>query len=58
MGRRLGELTRNQTKCMMEVGGVRLIDRMLTQLQSLPLTRVVIVVGYQAEGLRQHIGDR
>ena len=58
MGRRLGELTRNQTKCMIEVGGVRLIDRMLTQLRSLPLTRVIIVVGYQAEGLRQHIGDR
>ena len=58
MGRRLGELTRNQTKCMIEVGGVRLIDRMLTQLQALPLTRVVIVVGYQADGLRRHIGDR
>lgn len=58
MGRRLGELTRNQTKCMVEVGGIRLIDRLLTQLSHLPLTRVVIVVGYQAEGLRQHIGDR
>ena len=58
MGRRLGELTRNQTKCMIEVGGVRLIDRMLTQLTALPLTRVLIVVGYQAEGLRRHIGDR
>ena len=58
MGRRLGELTRNQTKCMIEVGGVRLIDRMLTQLQALPLTRVVIVVGYQGDGLRRHIADR
>lgn len=58
MGRRLGELTRNQTKCMMEVGGIRLIDRMLTQLTALDLRRVVIVVGYQAEGLRRHIGNR
>lgn len=58
MGRRLGELTRNQTKCMIEVGATRLIDRMLTQLTTLDLRRVVIVVGYQAEGLRQHIGDR
>ncbi len=55
MGRRLGELTRTQTKCMVEVGGTRLIDRMLTQLSNLPLKRIIIVVGYQADGLRQHI---
>ena len=32
MGKRLGELTRNNTKCMIEVNGIRLIDRMITQL--------------------------
>ena len=26
MGRRLGELTQNNTKCMLEVNGIRLID--------------------------------
>ena len=55
MGRRLGELTRTQTKCMVEVGGTRLIDRLLGQLSSLPLARIVMVVGYQADGLREHI---
>ena len=58
MGRRLGELTRTQTKCMVEVSGTRLIDRMLTQLSTLPLTRIVIVVGYQADGLRAHINEQ
>ena len=29
MGKRLGELTKNNTKCMVEVGGVRLIERAL-----------------------------
>ena len=29
MGRRLGEYTKNQTKCMVPVNGVRLIDRVL-----------------------------
>ena len=32
MGRRLGELTQNNTKCMLEVNGIRLIDRYLIQL--------------------------
>ncbi len=58
MGRRLGELTRTQTKCMVEVNGTRLIDRLLSQLSALPLTRIVIVVGYQAEGLCAHISEQ
>lgn len=58
MGRRLGELTRTQTKCMVEVNGTRLIDRLLTQLSSLPLTRIVMVVGYQADGLRAHVDEK
>lgn len=58
MGRRLGELTKNNTKCMVQVNGVRLIDRMLTQLATLHLQRVVIVVGYEGEKLMQHIGQR
>lgn len=35
MGRRLGELTQNNTKCMVEVNGVRLIDRTIAQLSNL-----------------------
>ena len=58
MGKRLGELTSNNTKCMVEVNGVRLIDRLLRQLSDLSLERVVIVVGYEADKLIEHIGDR
>lgn len=58
MGKRLGELTKNNTKCMIEVNGVRLIDRMLSQLLQLDLSRVVIVTGYQGKNLRDHIGGR
>ena len=49
MGRRLKELTKDQTKCMVEVNGVSLIERLLGQLDSLHLSRVVMVVGYKAE---------
>lgn len=58
MGRRLGALTQENTKCMVEVNGVRLIDRMLNQLSGLGLSRVVLVVGYQGQKLRDYIGDR
>ena len=58
MGRRLGEWTKNQTKCMVPVNGVRLIDRVLGQLSKLSLQRVIIVVGYQGKALRDYIGHR
>ena len=58
MGRRLGEKTRENTKCMVEVNGVRLIDRLLNQLSTLSLRRVVIVVGHQADNLKAHIAQR
>ncbi len=58
MGRRLGELTKENTKCMVPVNGVRLIDRLLTQLSQLQLNRVIIVVGYQGQKLIDYIGHR
>lgn len=58
MGRRLGELTKNNTKCMVKVNGETLIDRLLGQLSSHNLSRVVIVVGYEGEKLKRYIGTR
>ena len=58
MGRRLGKYTRDNTKCMLPVNGVRLIDRMLEQLCQLELSRLVIVVGYKGQELMNHIGNR
>ena len=55
MGRRLGELTRDNTKCMVPVNGVRLIDRLLGQLAQQPLQRVIIVIGYKGKELREYI---
>lgn len=55
MGRRLGEFTANNTKCMLEVNGVRLIDRMLGQLSKLNLSRIVIVIGYEGQNLKNYI---
>jgi histidinol-phosphate/aromatic aminotransferase/cobyric acid decarboxylase-like protein len=56
MGKRLKSLTRRNTKCMVRVNGVSLIDRMLHQLEKKSLSRIVIVVGYMAEELISYIG--
>ena len=57
MGKRLGEYTKNNTKCMVSVNGTRLIDRLLSQLSKLHLSRVVIVVGYEGKKLMDYLGD-
>ena len=57
MGRRLGDYTKENTKCMIPVNGVRLIDRVLTYLLHLDINRVVIVVGYQRQNLINHVGN-
>lgn len=51
MGKRLKELTQNNTKCMVKVNGVTLIERVLHQLDKLYLSRIVIVVGYEGKKL-------
>ena len=58
MGKRLKELTQDNTKCMVKVNGVRLIDRMLSQLARLGLRRTVIVTGYKGAELRRHVGRK
>ena len=47
MGKRLGELTKGNTKCMVEVNGVALIDRALNQLARLGLGRGILPLFYQ-----------
>lgn len=55
MGRRLKELTQNNTKCMVKVNGVTLIDRMLNQIEAQHLSRIVIVIGYEGKKLIDYI---
>lgn len=57
MGKRLKELTEDNTKCMVRVNGVPLIDRTLGQLEKRGLNRIVVVVGYCGDKLIQHINS-
>lgn len=55
MGKRLKELTQNNTKCMVKVNGVTLIDRMLHQIEKQHLSRIIVVVGYEGQKLMDYI---
>lgn len=56
MGKRLGDLTKSNTKCMVEVNGICLIERMLSILDKKGLSRIVVVIGYEGEKLKKFIG--
>jgi len=55
MGKRLKDLTKNNTKCMVKVNGISLIDRLLHQLDGYGLEKIVVVVGYEREKLMEFI---
>lgn len=55
IGKRLGELTQNNTKCMIRVNKTTLIERMLHQLECQHLERIIIVIGYQGQKLKNYI---
>lgn len=55
MGKRLKDLTSNATKCMVEVNGVTMIERMLSQLDALQLNKIIMVVGYESKKLMEYV---
>ena len=55
MGKRLKALTAGNTKCMVKVNGVSLIERALRQLDDLDLSRIVLVIGYRGQQLRDYV---
>ncbi len=55
MGKRLWDLTLNNTKCMIKVNGITLIDRLLHQLDKKKLNRIIIVIWYKGDLLKEYI---
>lgn len=57
MGKRMNNLTDNCPKCMIKVNGVSIIERLLVQLDKLSLDRIIIVLGYEKEKLKEAISN-
>ena len=55
LGKRLAKYTKNNTKCMVEVAGKKLIDHAISSIKKASIKRLIIVTGYQADNLRDYV---
>ncbi len=57
MGKRLAKFTQDNTKCMVEVNGKKLIERTIDILKQNGINKLVIVAGYKKENLKKYVQD-
>ncbi|MGH0240957.1 NTP transferase domain-containing protein (plasmid) [Sinorhizobium meliloti] len=55
MGRRLGHLTANRPKALIEVAGEPLVSRLLSQMQRAGVSNVTVVVGFLGDEVIAHV---
>ena len=55
MGTRLESVSGGIPKCMVKVGGVPLIDRMIERIGQTEIDTLIVVTGHRAEQLRAHV---
>ena len=55
MGKRLKKYTRDNTKCMLEIAGKTLIERTIEALLEVGITKLVMVVGYKGDNLKNFL---
>ena len=58
MGKRLGKFTNNNTKCMVEVAGKKLIDRAIEAVKLAGINKFTLVVGYEGQKLIDYINSK
>jgi histidinol-phosphate/aromatic aminotransferase/cobyric acid decarboxylase-like protein/choline kinase len=57
MGKRLGKLTDSDTKCMLEVNGIKLIDRALKAIEDAGIRKLCVVIGYKGDRVQKYLGS-
>ena len=57
-GSRLYPLTRDMPKCLTEVNGVPILDRLVSSLNQQGFKRLVVVTGYLENRIREFLGNR
>ncbi len=56
-GKRLGEYTQNNTKCMVPVGDKTLLEHTVTALKAAGIYKLILVVGYEKENLKNYVNS-
>lgn len=57
-GSRLEKYTADNTKCMLEVEGIRLIDRVIRSLSEANIHKLILVLGYKKENVKEYLKQR
>lgn len=57
-GSRLGKYTNDNTKCMVEVNGITLLERTIDCLISSGVDKLIIVLGYKGENVKKYIEEK
>jgi len=55
LGRRMGPARAHMPKCMIEVGGIPIIDRMLARVDQAGITDAIVVTGHHADAIAAHL---
>jgi choline kinase len=55
---RLRPLTNNTPKCLLKIGGKRILEQAIANLVANGLTDIIIVTGYLENQIRQYVGER
>ncbi len=58
VGNRLGDYNRDRPKCLLEVGGKTLLERMIESLLRFDVSPIIIGVGYEHEQIEGEVSDR
>ena len=54
-GTRLGPAAEGRPKCMVRVGGIPIIDRMIKRMEAAAFSELIVVSGYRSEMLASHL---
>ena len=57
-GSRLSPLTDSTPKCLVEVNGIPILERLVRSLRSHGFKRLVVVVGHLSEVIQDYLGSR
>ncbi|MDO6414914.1 phosphocholine cytidylyltransferase family protein [Sphingomonas sp. BIUV-7] len=57
-GSRLGELTQDRPKCLLELGGQSLLEWQLEALEAAGIAEIVVIVGFNARRVEARLEDR
>lgn len=57
MGSRLSPMTDSTAKCLVQVSGIPILERLLRTLSGHHFTRLVVVVGHESDSIQDYLGD-